>query len=92
MRNLANRRTPSDEREISAWLENLQAHVEAGGNLRRYPYWYTMYALSEVRPAGLAGFLKRTAPKLERAARSAGGAEPWRSRKTEIARRLLAIV
>jgi len=56
---------------------------------RRFPFWYTVLALSEIDAAEARAELKYAAPALERAARRALPSAVYARRRHELAARTL---
>jgi hypothetical protein len=55
----------------------------------KFPFWYTVLALSEMDSADAKAELKYAAPALERAARHAVSSAVYRRRRQELAARTL---
>jgi hypothetical protein len=56
---------------------------------RKFPFWYTVLALSEMDDKAAAAELKHAAPALERAAGRAGPSTVYARRRRELAHRAL---
>ncbi|MBM4040605.1 MAG: hypothetical protein FJ290_19030 [Planctomycetes bacterium] len=57
------------ERHLAAGVEVLRLHRDGSGKWRRYPFWYTLLALSEMGPSLAIDEMRYAAPLLERSLR-----------------------
>ena len=80
------------EKRISAGLKNLKKHRKGDGKWRRYPFFYTLLALSEIDTKASHQEMKYAALVLERYLQSRGRKDKYSKRKSEIARRVLEII
>lgn len=55
------------EKELVAGIKNLKKHRDGKGRWRRYPFYYTLLALSEIDFSSVKSELKYAAPVMERA-------------------------
>jgi len=83
-----------DGADQQCWLEGglrtLVAHRTGDGRWRRYPFYYTVLALTEIGLPGAREELRYAAPALERAARRDPGQEVYAVRRRALAERALA--
>jgi hypothetical protein len=56
---------------------------------RRFPFWYTVLALSEMSNPDATAELKYAAPELERVARGGAPSSPYARRRYDLATRAL---
>jgi len=87
-RNLSAGGLRSRDRELRAGLKNLKEHRDGKGRYRRYPFWYTMLALSDIDLPGVRQEIKYATPVLERFIRREP-ADRYSVRRHDLAHRLL---
>jgi hypothetical protein len=77
------------EAELTAGMKDLKRHRQDNGRWRRYPFYYTLYALSEIDLPGAVAEMKFAAPSLERVVRRKPTDEKPAARRRELAERIL---
>jgi hypothetical protein len=80
------------EERLLRGLRHLRSQRDGAGKWRRFPFWYTVLALSEIDSAEAAKELAYVRPQLERAAVRGPGSNLYAERRRELARRALARV
>jgi hypothetical protein len=80
------------EERLLRGLRHLRSQRDGAGTWRRFPFWYTVLALSEIDSAEAAKELAYVRPQLERAAARAPGSNLYAERRRELAGRALAHV
>jgi len=78
------------EAELKAGMKDLKKHRQDNGRWRRYPFYYTLYALSEIDLPGAIAEMKFAAPSLERLVRRKPSDEKYAARRRELAERILS--
>jgi hypothetical protein len=71
-------------------MKSLKAHRLGDGKWRRFPFYYTILALSEIDIPQALAEIKYTAPLLERALRRKASADKYSIRRHMLAERVLA--
>jgi hypothetical protein len=77
------------EERLQRGAAHLRSVRDGENQWRRFPFWYTVLALSEIDAAEARAELKYAAPALERAARRAMPAAVYARRRHELAARTL---
>jgi hypothetical protein len=77
------------EERLHRGVSGLVAMRDGNGQWRRFPFWYTVLALSEMDAAEATKELRYAAPVLERAARRAPASTSHGRRRHEVASRAL---
>ena len=77
------------EERLLGGVAHLRTARDSAAGWRRFPFWYTVLALAEMKFPEASKELKHAAPELERAARSASGSTGYAQRRHELARRAL---
>jgi len=88
-RNLLSGGLDRHEERLSLGASHLKSMRDGTDQWRKFPFWYTVLALSEMDNADARKELKHAAPKLERAAKAAAPSPPYARRRHEIAVRAL---
>jgi hypothetical protein len=70
----------------------LSEHRDSRGSWRRFPFYYTLLALTEMDGKRATGELRYAAPRLERMLNRRGSGDRFDSRRRAVARRVLARV
>jgi len=79
-----------NEERLAAAMESLKAHRTGDGRWRRFPFYYTLLALSEMNLKPAIDEMRYTAPVLERYVRKTIGNSKFSERRGVIAERVLA--
>jgi hypothetical protein len=79
-----------NEERLAAAMESLKAHRTGDGRWRRFPFYYTLLALSEMNLKPAIDEMRYTAPVLERYVRKTIGDSKFSERRGVIAERVLA--
>ncbi|HES58660.1 MAG TPA: hypothetical protein ENO21_04445 [Firmicutes bacterium] len=77
------------ERQLAAGLKYLKLHRMEGGRWRRFPFYYTIFALTEIEARGVKAELKFCAPACERALRHMRGTNEYTVRCRTVLERAL---
>jgi hypothetical protein len=77
------------EERLRRGAAHLRSVRDGENQWRRFPFWYTVLALSEIDAAEASAELKYAAPALERAARRALPSAVYARRRHELATRTL---
>jgi len=82
------------EQLLAAGLKTLKAHRDPAkpGRWRRFGFWYTLLALSEIDRPSARAELRYAAPACERALRRSATGDTYPQRRKELARRILALL
>ena len=80
-----------DER-LSGGLKYLKSFRDGKGRWRRFPYYYTLLALSEIHGLDADAEIRYAAPGLERMLRRKGNGDRFDLRRRMLAERVLARV
>ncbi len=81
-----------DER-LANGLQHLTRARQGNGRWRAFPFWYTVWTLTEMDPAQARGELQYAGAVLERAVKASAAADdPYPLRRQEIARRAVAVI
>jgi hypothetical protein len=88
-RNLLSGGLDRREERLRGGASHLRSMRDGGDRWRRFPFWYTVLALSEMDSAEATAELKYAAPALERAARRAAPSAVYGRRRHELAVRSL---
>jgi len=75
---------------LAGGLEFLKDRRDGEGGWRRFPFHYTLLALSEIEGKRAASEMQYAAPLLERVVRRRGGRDRFAIRRRAIAERVLA--
>jgi len=78
------------ERWLEGGLRTLRSHRTDGGRWRRYPFYYTLLALTEIDLPVARGELRYAAPACERVVRRVAGDDVYAQRRRALAERALA--
>ena len=78
------------EAELRAGMKDLKKHRQDNSRWRRYPFYYTLYALSEIDLPGAVAEMKFAAPSLERIVHRKPSDEKYAERRRELAVRILS--
>ncbi len=76
------------EREIKAGVKDLKKHRDGEGRWRRYPFYYTLLALSEIDLRSARKEIEYTAPVMERALRRSPS-DKYSSRRRDLMVRIM---
>jgi hypothetical protein len=77
-----------DER-LQGGLKHLRSMRDGDGGWRRFPFWYTVLALSDIDTSEAAKELRYAAPQLERVAEGRPGSTTYAMRRHALASRVL---
>jgi hypothetical protein len=77
------------ERRLVAGMKELKAHRDGRGRWRRFPFWYTLLALSELDLPGARTEMRYAAPDCERYLRRARRNGRYTQRRRLVAERIL---
>ena len=77
------------EKQLAAGLRYLKMHRMEGGRWRRFPFYYTIYALLDVEARGIKSELKFCAPACERALKHMRGTNEYTVRCRTVLERAL---
>ena len=77
------------ERRLAAGMKALKAHRAGGGRWRRFPFWYTLLALSEIDVAGARGEMQYAALVCERYVQQNRLKNKYSRRRRLVAERIL---
>lgn len=77
------------ERRLVAGMKALKDHHADGGRWRRFPFWYTLLALSEIDVAGARGEMQYAAPVCERYVQQDRLKNTYSRRRRLVAERIL---
>ena len=82
------------ERLLAAGLKTLKAHRDPAkpGRWRRFGFWYTLLALSEIDLPSARAELRYAAPACERALKRSATGDTYPQRRKELARRVLGLL
>ena len=80
-----------DER-LSGGLTHLRGYRDGKGRWRRFPYYYTLLALSEIPGKEADAEIRYAAPGLERMLKRKEGGDRFETRRRALAGKLLARV
>ena len=75
---------------LAGGLEVLKAHRDGKAGWRRFPFHYTVLALSEMDGAGALAEMRHAAPRLERMLKRPPGDGRFDLRRRAVAERVLA--
>lgn len=75
---------------LAGGLEFLKEHRDGAGGWRRFPFHYTLLALSEIRGKRIVGEARYAAPRLERMLKRRGRDGRFDVRRRAVAERVLA--
>lgn len=78
------------ERRLAAGMKALKSHRDGKGRWRRFPFYYTLLALSEIDLAGAAAELRYACPSCERYLKRAGKKNVFDTRRRVLIERILA--
>jgi hypothetical protein len=79
------------ERRLVAGQKQLKAHRSSGGKWKRFPYWYTLLALSEMDGTAARDERRYAAPALERFLKRKAKADVIGARHRAVAERVLSL-
>lgn len=79
------------ERQLVGGVKYLKQHRTGDGRWQRFPFYYTLFALSEFDVRGVKAELKYAAPACERALRNGPQKDKYSKRKQDLLRRILAV-
>lgn len=79
------------QRWLEGGLRSLQALREGGGRWRRYPFYYTLLALTEMDLPGARDELRYAAPACEHVAKRDASEDEYAVRRRDLAVRALAL-
>jgi hypothetical protein len=88
-RHLAAGGLDQQEKRLAAGLKSLKQHRDGTGRWRRFPFYYTLLALTEIGLSDVKSEKKYAAPTLERLLKSSPQNNPYGSRRRQIAHRIL---
>ena len=71
-------------------LATLKQHRDGKGRWGRFPFWYTLLAVSELHSKAAVAELRYAAPVLERSVKRPPHAEAYAQRRQALAERVLA--
>lgn len=77
------------ERRLVAGMKELKAHRDGRGRWRRFPFWYTLLALSELDLPGARAEMRYAAPDCERYLRHAPRNGKYTRRRRLVAEQIL---
>lgn len=80
------------EKQLAGGLKYLKLHRMEGGRWRRFPFYYTIFALTEIEARGVKAELKFCAPACERSLRHMRGTNEYTVRCRTVLERALARV
>jgi hypothetical protein len=89
-RNLAVGGLRDGERHLAAAMKTLKAHRSDDGKWRRFPFYYTLLALSEIEARGAVGEMRYAAPLLEALLKRKPRRDKYAARRRSVAERVLA--
>jgi len=89
-RNLAVGGLGDAERLLAAGMKELKRHRKGECEWRRFPFYYTLLALSEIDVAGAVGEMRYAAPLCERKLKSVRGGDPYAVRRRAVMERVLS--
>ncbi len=92
MRNLAIGTFKHSEQRLEASLEELKSLRNGGGRWRRFPFHYTILALSEINHSKAKDEIRYAAPSLERIANRKILKDKYAIRRKDLAQRALGII
>jgi hypothetical protein len=75
---------------LAGGVEFLSGHRDGKGSWRRFPFHYTLLALSEMGGEGVVREIQYAAPRLERILKRRGGGDRFEIRRRAVAERVLA--
>jgi hypothetical protein len=78
------------EARLAAGMKQLRAHRLGDGQWRRFPFFYTLLALSEIRLKSAVEEIRYAAPRCERYLKHAHGTGAFARRRRLLAERILA--
>jgi len=82
--------TVGPERLLTAGMKTLKSHRQGGGRWRRFPFYYTLLALSEIELPSALREMRYAAPTCERFLRRPSRDDPIDRRRRLLAERVLA--
>jgi len=88
-RNLAAGGLDQQEARLAAGMRYLRTHRKGDGEWRRFPFAYTVFALTAIDDPGAVRELRYAAPSLERRVKRAPGDEPYAQRRHAVFTRAL---
>lgn len=77
------------EKRLAAGVEILKEHRKGGGQWKRFPFYYTLLALSEMKLRSALEEMRYTAPVLERYVKRACADDVYEQRRHTLAQRIL---
>jgi hypothetical protein len=75
---------------LAGGLKFLKEHRDGQGGWHRFPFHYTLLALSEMDGKAVAGEIRYAAPRLERMVKRRSRGGKYETRRRAVAKRLLA--
>ena len=77
------------EKELAGGLKELRAHRDGTGKWRRFPFYYTLLALTEINDPGAVREMRYTAKVCERALKRTAGADRYSIRRHDLLERVM---
>jgi hypothetical protein len=77
---------------MAAGVDFLKGHRARDGGWRRFPFYYTLLALTEMQARSVVGEMQHAAPRLEQMLKRRGGGGRFDLRRRAVAERILARV